>query len=108
MHGCQTLQSCVSYSDYITVASDHKAHLSFINIVMTYLVSGLVRSRAGNVFILARHATFCVFTSLRLMGPLPSDKYLSFFGVIKSAFEAQQDKKGELSKVSDGPCVFCG
>eukprot|EP00731_Ephydatia_muelleri_P011615 Em0006g509a len=30
------------------------------------------------------------------MGPLPSDKYLSFFGVIKSAFEAQQDKKGEL------------
>eukprot|EP00731_Ephydatia_muelleri_P033837 Em0039g23a len=45
---------------------------------MTYLVSGLVR----------------------LMGPLPSDKYLSFFGVIKSAFEAQQDKKGELSKIS--------
>ena len=34
------------------------------------------------------------------MGPLPSDKHLSFFGVIKSAFEAQQDKKGELSKVS--------
>ena len=36
------------------------------------------------------------------MGPLPSDKYLSYFGVIKSAFEAQQDKKGELSKVSGG------
>ena len=52
------------------------------------------------MFILERHATCCVFTSLRLMGPLPSDKYLSFFGVIKSAFEAQQDKKGELSKVS--------
>ena len=33
------------------------------------------------------------------MGPLPSDKYLSFFGVLKSAFEAQPDKKGELSKV---------
>ncbi|KAL5500409.1 hypothetical protein EMCRGX_G011966 [Ephydatia muelleri] len=32
------------------------------------------------------------------MVPLPSDKYLSFFGVIKSAFEAQQDKEGELSK----------
>ena len=85
----------------LLLLSDHKAHLSFINIVMTYL------SRAGNVFILERHAT-CVFTSLRLMVPLPSDKYLSFFGVIKSAFEAQQDKKGELSKVSDGPCVFCG
>ena len=33
------------------------------------------------------------------MGPLPPDKYFSFFGVLKSAFEAQPDKKGELSKV---------
>ena len=39
-------------------------------------------------------------TPITLVGPLPSDKHLSFFGVIKSAFEAQQDKKGELSKIS--------
>ena len=34
-----------------------------------------------------------------LEGPLPRDHYLSFFSVVKAAFEPLNDRKGELGKV---------
>ena len=40
------------------------------------------------------------FSCFSLEGPLPNDHYLSFFSVVKEAFEPLNDRKGELGKVS--------
>ena len=49
--------------------------------------------------ILALHVNNCVFF-FSLDGPLSHDRYLSFFSVIKEAFDPQNDGKGEVGKVS--------
>ena len=49
----------------------------------------------------------CVTLPSRLEGPLPRDQFMSFFSVLKHAFEPLNDKKCELGKVSSPP-QLCG
>ena len=54
--------------------------------------------------ILALHVNLYVCFSLE--GPLSHDRYLSFFSVIKEAFDPQNDGKGEVGKVSRHVCIL--
>ncbi len=49
-------------------------------------------------------AVFCcdllLFFSLRITGPLPVAKFMSFFSLLRHIFTDNLDGKGELSKVS--------
>ncbi len=55
---------------------------------------------------------FCLFLgmsfhSLRIEGPLPVAKFMSFFSLLRHIFTDNLDGKGELSKVRVIICYIC-